>query len=192
MDIIGQFGVGFYSAFMVADKVTVITGSYGATTGLEVGVRRRGRLYHRPCEKDTVGTDIILHIKADTEEEYYASSCGTGRIQGLVKKYSDYIRYPIRMEMQQPRHKEGTGEDDKPEYETSRRSGRPSTTMVPMWQRPRAEVTKEEYNELLQEQVRGLAGPQSSSRASAEGAVTYKALLFIPGSQPHASTTPGL
>ena len=116
-DVIGQFGVGFYSAFMVADKITVITRKFGADTAYKWESSGADGYTITECEKDTVGTDIIMHIKAAGEEEKYSEFLESWRIQELVRKYSDYIRFPIRMEINKTRKKDGSPEDQ-PEYET--------------------------------------------------------------------------
>ena len=181
-DVIGQFGVGFYSAFMVADHITVVTRKYGDEQGLALGVRRRGGLYHQPCRKDTVGTDIIMHLKADEEPEEYSQYLQEHTLQRLVKKYSDYIRFPIRMEMTRPSAKEGCPED-KPEYEEIK-GGRLSTAWSPCGSGRRARSHGRSTTSSIREHFRGVSPrPQSVITVSAEGAVTYKALLFIP-SQP--------
>ena len=137
-----------------------------------------------PCEKDTVGTDITLHIKKDPEDEpgEYSQYLQEYALKSLVKKYSDYIRFPIRMEVTHSRRKEGSP-DDKPEYEDVR-EWETLNSMVPLWQRKKSEVTKEEYDKFYQERYYQMVPPQSVVTVSAEGAVTYKALLFIPGAAP--------
>lgn len=178
-DIIGQFGVGFYSAFMVADRITVVTKKYGEeqayrweSTGVE-------GYTIEPCEKETVGTDIIMHIKEDGEEkDEYSQYMREYPLYKLVKKYSDYIRFPIKMLMPHPQLKEGSTEEN-PEYEEVFEYDT-LNSMVPLWQRKKGEVTKEEYDKFYQERFGEYAAPQSVITVSAEGAVTYKALLFIP------------
>ena len=120
LDIIGQFGVGFYSAFMVADKVTVISKAYGSDTAYKWESEGVEGYTIEPCEKDAVGTDVIMHIKENTEEEEYSEYLRPYFLSTLIQKYSDYIRYPIRMEMEHSRQKpkpEDAGDDYKPEYE---------------------------------------------------------------------------
>ena len=179
-DIIGQFGVGFYSAFMVADEITVITKKYGCDQAYRWQSTGVDGYTVEPCEKDTVGTDIIMHIKPDSEEEKdeYSQYLREYPLYKLVKKYSDYIRFPIRMLMPHPKLKEGCPED-KPEYEEEF-VYETLNSMVPLWQRKKSEVTKEEYDKFYQERFGEMAPPQSVITASVEGAVTYKALLFIP------------
>ena len=183
-DVIGQFGVGFYSAFMVSDHITVVTRKYGSDTACRWESDGVDGYTVEPCEKETVGTDIILHIKKDPEDEpgEYSQYLQEYALKSLVKKYSDYIRFPIRMEVTHSRRKEGSP-DDKPEYEDVR-EWETLNSMVPLWQRKKSEVTKEEYDKFYQERYYQMVPPQSVVTVSAEGAVTYKALLFIPGATP--------
>ena len=183
-DVIGQFGVGFYSAFMVSDHITVVTKKYGSDTAYRWESDGVDGYTVEPCEKDTVGTDITLHIKKDPEDEpgEYSQYLQEYALKSLVKKYSDYIRFPIRMEVTHSRRKEGSP-DDKPEYEDVR-EWETLNSMVPLWQRKKSEVTKEEYDKFYQERYYQMVPPQSVVTVSAEGAVTYKALLFIPGAAP--------
>ena len=195
-DIIGQFGVGFYSAFMVADEITVITKKYGCDQAYRWQSTGVDGYTIEPCEKDAVGTDIIMHIKPDSEEEKdeYSQYLREYPLYKLVKKYSDYIRFPIRMLMPHPKLKEGCPKD-KPEYEEEF-VYETLNSMVPLWQRKKSEVTKEEYDKFYQERFGEMAPPQSVITASVEGAVTYKALLFIPSRMPNQYFTedfkPGL
>ena len=183
-DVIGQFGVGFYSAFMVSDHITVVTRKYGSDTACRWESDGVDGYTVEPCEKETVGTDITLHIKKDPEDEpgEYSQYLQEYALKSLVKKYSDYIRFPIRMEVTHSRRKEGSP-DDKPEYEDVR-EWETLNSMVPLWQRKKSEVTKEEYDKFYQERYYQMVPPQSVVTVSAEGAVTYKALLFIPGAAP--------
>ena len=181
-DVIGQFGVGFYSAFMVADKITVVTKKYGAESGYTWVSAGADGYTITPCDKETVGTDIIMHIKEDTEDEKYSEFLESWRLQELVRKYSDYIRFPIRMEVSKTRRKEGSP-DDKPEYETYTEE-ETLNSMVPIWQRRKSSVKPEEYNKFYRDKFHDYADPQRVITVSAEGAVTYKALLFIPGATP--------
>ena len=183
-DVIGQFGVGFYSAFMVSDHITVVTKKYGSDTAYRWESDGVDGYTVEPCEKDTVGTDITLRIKKDPEDEpgEYSQYLQEYALKSLVKKYSDYIRFPIRMEVTHSRRKEGSP-DDKPEYEDVR-EWETLNSMVPLWQRKKSEVTKEEYDKFYQERYYQMVPPQSVVTVSAEGAVTYKALLFIPGAAP--------
>ncbi len=181
-DVIGQFGVGFYSAFMVADKITVVTKKYGAEIGYTWVSSGADGYTITPCDKESVGTDIIMHIKEDTEDEKYSEFLESWRLQELVRKYSDYIRFPIRMEVSKTRRKEGSP-DDKPEYETYTEE-ETLNSMVPIWQRRKSSVKPEEYNKFYRDKFHDYADPQRVITVSAEGAVTYKALLFIPGATP--------
>ena len=182
VDIIGQFGVGFYSAFMVSDQITVITRKYGADQAYRWESDGADGYTITPCEKDTVGTDIIMHIKPDTDEEKYGEYLEEYTLRELVRKYSDYIRWPIRMEISKSRKKEDSPED-KPEYE-SYKEETTLNSMIPLWQRKKSEVTKEEYDKFYQEKFNDYTAPQSVITVSAEGQVSYKALLFIPGRTP--------
>ena len=182
-DIIGQFGVGFYSAFMVADKVTVISKKYGSDEAWKWESEGADGYTMTPCERANAGTDVIMQLKADTDDEKYSRFLKTWELQQLVRKYSDYIRYPIRMEVEKSRMKEGTEKDEKPEYETVEEM-KTVNSMVPLWQRPRGEVTDEEYEKFYQSIAHAFDKPQRVITASVEGAVTYKALLFIPSQRP--------
>ena len=186
LDIIGQFGVGFYSAFMVADKVTVISKAYGADTAWKWESEGVDGYTIEPCEKETVGTDVIMSIKANGEEENYDDYLTPYALSNLIKKYSDYIRYPIRMEMEHSRQKpkpEDAGEDYKPEYEQVK-EWETINSMVPIWQRPKSKVTQEEYNDFYKGKFGDWQDPLLSIHIAAEGNVEYKALLYIPGQVP--------
>ena len=185
-DIIGQFGVGFYSAFMVADQVTVISKAYGADTAWKWESSGADGYTITECEKETAGTDVILHIKANTDDDSYDQYLQPYRLDELVKKYSDYIHYPIVMEMEHTHMKpkpEDAGEDYKPEYETHR-EWETLNSMVPIWQRPKSEVKPEEYNEFYKEKFGDWEDPLAVIHVKAEGAVEYTALLFIPAHAP--------
>ena len=181
-DVIGQFGVGFYSAFMVSDQITVVTRKYGAESGYKWQSSGADGYTIAECEKETVGTDIIMHVKADTEDEKYGEFLENWKLQELVRKYSDYIRFPIRMEVSKTRKKEDSPED-KPEYETYTEV-ETLNSMVPIWQRAKSEVTAEEYNKFYRDKFHDYADPQRVIPVSVEGSVTYKALLFVPGAAP--------
>ena len=181
-DVIGQFGVGFYSAFMVSDQITVVTRKYGAESGYKWQSSGADGYTIAECEKETVGTDIVMHIKADTEDEKYGEFLENWKLQELVRKYSDYIRFPIRMEVSKTRKKEDSPED-KPEYETYTEV-ETLNSMVPIWQRAKSEVTAEEYNKFYRDKFHDYADPQRVIPVSVEGSVTYKALLFVPGAAP--------
>ena len=182
-DVIGQFGVGFYSAFMVADHITVISRKYGQEQAYRWDSDGLEGYTIEPCARDAVGTDIIMHIKPDGEEkDEYSQYLREYPLYKLVKKYSDYIRFPIKMLMPHPQVKEGSPED-KPEYEEVF-EWETLNSMVPLWQRKKADVTREEYDKFYQERFGDPAAPLSVITVSAEGAVTYKALLYIPSQAP--------
>jgi len=182
IDIIGQFGVGFYSAFMVADKVTVLTKKYGEETACLWESTGADGYTVKDAEKDTVGTVITIYVKEDTEQENYSEFLDQYRIKDLVKKYSDYIRYPINMECSTSRMKEGT--EDKPEYETVFEN-QTLNSMVPIWQRAKKDVTDEEYEKFYHDKFMAFDKPAKIITTSVEGVVTYKALLYIPSKTPY-------
>ena len=186
LDIIGQFGVGFYSAFMVSDKVTVISRAYGEETAHKWESSGADGYTITECEKDTVGTDVIMHMKPDDENERYSDYLMPWKIMRLVKKYSDYIRWPIRMDIERPETKE-TGEkneDGTPRFETVTKVERETiNSQVPIWQRAKSEVTDEQCMEFYKEHWHDSTDPAAVIRINAEGQVSYKALLFIPGRQ---------
>ena len=186
-DIIGQFGVGFYSAFMVADEITVISRAYGSDTAYRWQSSGADGYTIEPCEKDAAGTDIILHIKPDSEEEKFSQYLEESRIQRLVKKYSDYIRYPILMDLTKERMKEKPAdapEDYKPEWESYVETTT-LNSMVPLWQRPKKDVTQEEYDRFYEDKFNDYQAPLATIKVDAEGTVSYKALLFIPSRTPY-------
>ena len=182
IDIIGQFGVGFYSAFMVADEITVLTKKYGSAQAYSWQSSGADGYTITECNKDSAGTDVIMHIKEDTEDEKYSEYLDGYRLYSLVKKYSDYIRYPIRMMIPVQKVKEGS-DPEKPEYEMVEEMTTVNS-MVPLWQRKRSEVTDEEYAKFYSGLTREFDKPQRIITVSAEGSVTYKALLFIPSQRP--------
>ncbi len=185
-DIIGQFGVGFYSAFMVSDKVTVISRAYGEDTAHRWESSGADGYTITECEKDSVGTDVIMHMKPDDENERYSDYLMAWKIMRLVKKYSDYIRWPIQMDVEHPETKE-TGEkneDGSPKYETVTKVERETiNSMVPIWQRSKSEVSDEDCMSFYKEHWHDSTDPAAVIRINAEGQVSYKALLFIPGRQ---------
>lgn len=181
-DVIGQFGVGFYSAFMVADHITVVTKKYGCDTAWMWQSSGADGYSVTECERASAGTDIIMHIKPDTDDEKYGEFLESWRLQELVRKYSDYIRFPIRMEVSKTRKKADSPEDN-PEYETYTEVDT-LNSMVPIWQRRKSSVKPEEYNKFYRDKFRDYTDPQRVIAVSAEGAVTYKALLFVPGAMP--------
>ena len=186
VDVIGQFGVGFYSAFMVADKVTVLSRAYGADEAWQWESEGADGYTVTPCDKATAGTNIILHLKEDTDDERYSDYLDSFHISELVKKYSDYIHYPIRMEMERSRQKEkpaDAGDDYKPEWETYT-EWETLNSMVPLWQRPKSKVKEEEYNSFYREKFGDWEDPLAVIHTSAEGMVSYKAMLYIPSRAP--------
>ncbi|MFR3469367.1 MAG: molecular chaperone HtpG [Oscillospiraceae bacterium] len=188
VDIIGQFGVGFYSAFMVAETVTVISRRYGSEEAWMWQSSGADGYTITPAQRDTAGTDVIMKLKADTEDEKYSRFLEEFELRELVKKYSDYIRYPIRMEVTKSRRKEQTEEDKKenrePEYEEYTEV-ETLNSMVPLWQRNKKDVTDEEYDAFYREKFFDYEKPICHLHLSVEGAVTYKALLYIPGRAPY-------
>ena len=181
IDIIGQFGVGFYSAFMVSDCVTVHTRAYGSDEAYEWKSKGVEGYSITPCEKESHGTQIILHIKPNTDEENYDEYLDSFRIQCIVKKYSDYIRYPIQMDVEKPRLKEESGE--KSEFETVVEKTT-LNSMVPIWRKRKSEVTDEEYESFYQEKFYDFEKPLRIIHSNTEGVCTYSALLFIPSKAP--------
>ena len=187
IDVIGQFGVGFYSAFMIADHVTVLTKAYGSEQGYKWESEGADGYTITPCEKAEVGSEVILHVKENAEDENYDQYLETYKLQELIKKYSDYIRYPIMMEVDDYRQKpkpEDAGEDYKPEWETVK-EWKTINSMVPLWQRPKSQVTPEEYNAFYKEKFMDWQDPLAVIHTSTEGAVTYKAMLYIPSNTPY-------
>lgn len=187
IDVIGQFGVGFYSAFMIADHVTVLTKVYGSEQGYKWESEGADGYTITPCEKAEVGSEVILHVKENAEDENYDQYLETYKLQELIKKYSDYIRYPIMMEVDDYRQKpkpEDAGEDYKPEWETVK-EWKTINSMVPLWQRPKSQVTPEEYNAFYKEKFMDWQDPLAVIHTSTEGAVTYKAMLYIPSNTPY-------
>ena len=185
-DIIGQFGVGFYSAFMVADKVTVLTRPYGSDTAWRWESSGVDGYTVTPCEKDSFGTDVIMSIKADTEDDKYSDYLDTYKLRDLIKKYSDYIRHPICMTVEDYRQKPkpaDAGEDYRPEWEKVTEE-QTVNSMVPLWQRPRSKVKAEEYNQFYAEKFGDWEPPVATITTSSEGTVTFKSMLFIPARTP--------
>jgi len=184
VDIIGQFGVGFYSAFMVSESVTVISKKYGSDEAWMWQSSGADGYTMTACEKETAGTDVIMHIKVDTEDEKYSRFLKSYELQNLVRKYSDYIRYPIKMDVEKSRVKEETKDAEKPEYETYTEN-ETLNSMVPIWQRNKKDVKDEEYNQFYKEKFFDYEDPTAVIHADVEGAVTYKALLYIPSKAPY-------
>ncbi len=183
IDIIGQFGVGFYSAFMVSDKVTVVSRAEGSeeswiweSSGADGYTMKEGA-------KEETGTEVILVLKEDTEDENYSRFLEEYTIRGLIRKYSDYIRYPIRMMVSRSRVKEGTESDGKPEYETYMEE-ETLNSMVPLWKKQKSTLKDEDYNQFYHEKYFDMADPAKVIHTNVEGVVSYTALLFIPGQAP--------
>ncbi len=188
VDIIGQFGVGFYSAFMVADRVSVLTRKHGSETAYLWQSAGADGYTIVEAEKEEVGTEVIMHLKADTEDEKYSEYLDSYRLRELIKKYSDYIRWPIRMEVEDYRM-EPTGEkdengEDKTEYRAYTEE-RTVNSMVPIWQRAKSEVTDEDCGKFYMERFHDYEMPLRVIRVSAEGLVSFKAMLFIPARAPY-------
>ena len=184
VDIIGQFGVGFYSAFMVADHVTVVSKKYGSDQAYMWQSSGADGYTITECERDGAGTDVVLKLKENTDDENYSKYCDQYEIQSLVKKYSDYIRYPIRMVMEMSHIKKGTENQEEPEWETVKEE-KVLNSMVPLWQRPKKDVKQEEYDEFYKKQFGDMEAPAATIHTSVEGNVSYKALLFIPQRAPY-------
>ena len=183
IDIIGQFGVGFYSAFMVASSITVITRKYGEDTAWKWVSNGADGYTIEECAKAAPGTDIIMTLKEDTDEDTYSDYLQEYELRNLVRKYSDYIRYPIRMEVSKSRKKEDSPED-KPEYE-SYKELETLNSMVPLWQRAKKDVSEEEYDSFYREKFFDYTKPLRVIHTSTEGTVSFKALLYIPGKAPY-------
>lgn len=175
VDIIGQFGVGFYAAFMVADRVEVVSRAYGSDKAYKWQSTGADGYTVTEAEKDTVGTEITLHIKESTEEADYDRFLDTYTISSLIKKYSDYIRFPIRMDMERSRLKEGSDS----EYETYTENVTVNS-MIPLWKKSKKDITKEEYEKFYQETFSAYDKPLRVIHQKAEGTTSYQALLYIP------------
>lgn len=188
IDIIGQFGVGFYSAFMVADKVTVISRAYGADAAAKWESAGADGYTVSDAERDAAGTDVIMHIKPDSEEEKYSQYLESWRLKELIKKYSDYVRWPIVMDVEHYEQRE-TGETDengepKKDYVPVMRE-ETVNSMVPIWQRAKSEVSDEDCMKFYKEKFHDSEEALSVIRVNAEGMVSYKAMLFIPARAPY-------
>ena len=187
IDVIGQFGVGFYSAFMVSDAVTVISKAWGSDEAWMWQSDGADGYTITACEKELPGTDVIMHLKANADEENYDQYLETFKLQELIKKYSDYIRYPITMEVEDYRQKPkpaDAGDDYKPEWETVK-EWKTINSQIPLWQRQKSKVKPEEYNAFYKEKFNDWQDPLAVIHTSAEGAVTYKAMLYIPAQTPY-------
>lgn len=181
-ELIGQFGVGFYSAFMVADTVVVYSKAYNSDKAYKWESSGADGYEITEAEKDAVGTKIVLKLKQDTEDFKYSDFLEEYKITSLVKQYSDYIRYPIVMEVTHSHKKEGSPED-KPEYEQVKEE-ETLNSMVPLWKKPKAEVKDEDLNAFYKNEFHDYADPLKSVYAKIEGTVTYDTLLFFPSRAP--------
>jgi len=179
-DIIGQFGVGFYSAFMVAKTVTVISKAFGSDEAFRWESKGSEGYSIEPCEKDSVGTDVILSIKENTEEEQYDEYLEEYRIRSIIKKYSDFIRYPIKMDITERKLKEGS-EKEYEEYTEEQIVN----SMVPIWKKNKNELSEEDYNNFYTEKHYGFDKPIRHIHISVDGAVSYNSILFIPEKTPY-------
>lgn len=182
-ELIGQFGVGFYSAFMVAEKIVVYTKAYGAEKAYKWASSGVEGYTIEEAEKEDVGTKIVLFLKDDTDDVKYTEFLDEYKIRSLIKEYSDYIRYPIEMLVSKSRKKEGSP-DDKPEYETVKEL-ETLNSMVPLWKKPKSEVTKDNLNDFYKREFHDFSDPIKSVYAKIEGAVNYDTLLFIPSRAPY-------
>ncbi|MBA1336066.1 MAG: Chaperone protein HtpG [Firmicutes bacterium] len=178
-DIIGQFGVGFYSAFMVSEVVTVISRALGSNEAYKWESKGAEGYTIEPCEKDTVGTDVILKIKENSEDENFDKYLEEYSLKSIIKKYSDFIRYPIKMDITRTRLKEGS-EKEYEEYTEEQIVN----SMVPIWKKNKNELSQEDYDNFYSEKHYGFDKPIKHIHISAEGTVSYKAILFIPEKMP--------
>lgn len=179
-NIIGQFGVGFYSAFMIADVVTVTTKALGSNEAYKWESEGTEGYTIEPCDKATVGTEIVLKVKENSEEEQYDEYLEEYRLRAIIKKYSDFIRYPIKMDVTNHRPKEGS-EDELEEV----REEQTINSMVPIWRKNKNELTDEDYYQFYNEKRYGFDKPLSHVHIKADGAVVYNAILFIPENTPY-------
>ncbi|MBQ4616746.1 MAG: molecular chaperone HtpG [Clostridia bacterium] len=184
IDIIGQFGVGFYAAFMVSDRVTVLSRAFGSDEAYCWESEGADGYTVKEAQKDTHGTTIVLHLKDNTDDESYDEFLQPHRLKALVKRYSDYIRYPIRMAMPQSRLKDGCDGDSPEDYETVSET-ETLNSMVPLWRKNKNELTAEEYHAFYQEKFRDYEAPARVIHSATEGAATYNALLFVPSHAPY-------
>ncbi|PAB61098.1 molecular chaperone HtpG [Anaeromicrobium sediminis] len=179
-DIIGQFGVGFYSAFMVADEVTVMSKAFGSDEAYKWESNGIEGYTIEPCQKETIGTDIILKIKENTEDEKFDDYLEEYRLQSIIKKYSDFIRYPIKMDVTERKLKEGS-EEEYEEYIEEKTVN----SMVPIWKKNKNELMKEDYDKFYEEKHYGFDKPIRHIHIKVDGAVSYNSILFIPEKMPY-------
>ena len=187
--VIGQFGVGFYSAFMVASRVTVRSRAFGAQEAWQWESTGAEGYTIEPCDKEDVGTEVILVVKENEGEEHYDEFLDDWRLAGIVKKYSDYIRYPIKMLREKSRAIEGTDKDEEghykaPEYETYTED-ETLNSMVPIWKRDKKKVKDEEYAQFYKDKFGDYSDPARVIQSKTEGTATFNALLFIPSRTPY-------
>ena len=180
IELIGQFGVGFYSAFMVADKITVTSKSVDSDQAYRWTSKGAEGYTIEPCEKESIGTEIVLHIKPDTDEEKYSQFLEEYTIENIVKKYSDYIRYPIKMEVEHEHKKEGTEN----EYEKVKEV-ETLNSMVPIWKKKKSEISKDDYDNFYTSKFNDFEKPIKVIHSVVEGQLSYNALLYIPSHAPY-------
>ena len=180
IDIIGQFGVGFYSAFMVSDKVEVISRAYGEEKAYKWESEGAEGYIITPCEKESIGTSIILYLKEDDEDESYKEFLDTYKIERMVKKYSDYIKYPIKMNVEEEKLKEGS----KDEYETIIEE-KVLNSMIPIWKKNKSKIKQEEYDDFYKSKFFDYEKPLQTIHTAVEGQCSYNALLYIPSHAPY-------
>lgn len=187
IDIIGQFGVGFYSAFMVSDSISVISKAYGEEKAYIWESHGVDGYTVKENERQDTGTEVTLHIKPNTEEENYDKYLEEYTIAGLVKKYSDYVRYPIKMMMETPNPRAGSEDEDKNEDAEPKMIMQEKTlnSMVPLWKRNKNDITKEEYDSFYRDKFFDFVEPAKVIHSSVEGVTSYTALMFIPKNQPY-------
>ncbi|WP_434302944.1 molecular chaperone HtpG [Clostridium botulinum] len=179
-DIIGQFGVGFYSAFLVSDDVTVISKAFGSNEAYKWNSKGAEGYTIEPCEKESYGTEIILKIKDNTEEENYDEFLDEYTLKSIIKKYSDFIRYPIKMDLTKTKPKE----DNKEEFEEYKEE-ETINSMVPIWRKNKNELKAEDYENFYAEKHYGFDKPIKYIHTSVDGIVSYNAILFIPETTPY-------
>ncbi len=188
VDIIGQFGVGFYSAFMVASRVDVTSKKYGAELAYRWSSDASDGYTIDEVAKDSHGTEIVLYLKDNSEDEDYDKYLSQYEIEGLIKKYSDYIRYPIEMEVEVQKEVESEASEDEenkePVYETVQET-KTLNSMIPLWKRPKKEITKEEYDSFYKDKFDDFNDPQKVIHTSVEGNVSFDALMYIPSKAPY-------
>ncbi len=187
VDIIGQFGVGFYSAFMVGSKVRVVSRAYGSDEAWAWESNGVDGYDIKEAERDTHGTDVTIYLKDNDGDEYYDTYASESGLKNLIKRYSNYVRYPIKMEVEKRREvpaPDDAGDDHQPEFETYTELDT-INSMIPIWKRKKSEVTQEEYNEFYKTDFHDFEDPARTISLHAEGTLTYDALMFVPGHAPY-------